>query len=76
VCHRPAARIIPVAATLSSLVRFAVILVGPTVSVGIEIYFSDLAEGTCLPLSDAEEQLASFDGVDGFDPLPVLHRDI
>jgi pimeloyl-ACP methyl ester carboxylesterase len=64
--------IIPVAATLSPLVRFAVILVGPTVSVGLEIYFSDLVEETDLPLSDAEEQIASWSGADGFDPLPVL----
>ncbi len=66
--------IIPVAATLSPRVRFAVILVGPTVSVGLEIYYSDLVEGTDLPLDQAEQQLAEFDGPDGFDPLPTLEQ--
>lgn len=64
--------IIPVAATLSSPVRFAVILVGPTVSVGLEIHYSELVEGDGLPLEEAEQELAEFDGPHGFDPLPAL----
>lgn len=66
--------IIPVAATLSPRVRFAVILVGPTVSVGLEIHYSELVEGNDAPLAEAEEKLAAFDGPHGFDPLPVLDQ--
>jgi dipeptidyl aminopeptidase/acylaminoacyl peptidase len=66
--------IIPVAATLAPRVRFAVILVGPTVSVGREIYYSELAERSELPLDDAEEALTTFTGAEGFDPLPYLDQ--
>ncbi|HWM88095.1 MAG TPA: alpha/beta hydrolase [Kofleriaceae bacterium] len=66
--------IIPVAAQLSPGVRFAVVLVGPTVSVGREIYFSSLVEATDLPLSEAELQLEGFDGPEGFDPRPYLEE--
>jgi uncharacterized protein len=66
--------IIPVAATLSARVGFAVILVGPTVSVGLEIYYSDLVESADLTLDQAEQRLAEFDGPHGFDPLPSLEQ--
>ncbi len=62
------------AATLSSRVRFAVILVGPTVSVELEIHYSELVEGDDAPLAEAEERLAAFDGPRGFNPLPVLDQ--
>ena len=66
--------IIPVAATLAPRVRFAVILVGPTVSVGREIYYSDLVEQSDLPIDEAEEALLGFTGGEGFDPLPYLDQ--
>jgi dienelactone hydrolase len=66
--------IIPVALTLESETKFAVILSGPTVSVGLEIYYSELAEqGTMSPV-DAEARLADYRGPHGFDPLSYLER--
>jgi len=66
--------IIPVAASLSSNVSWAVILSGPTVSVGREIAYSDLVEVDHLSLEAAEDALLSFSGPEGFDPRPVLDR--
>lgn len=69
--------IIPKAASQSSLVSFAVIISGPTVTVGEEIYYSDLTgddAGRPTDLSDEEIQarLAEYEGPHGFDPLPSL----
>jgi len=66
--------IIPIAATISPDVRFAVVLSGPTTSVGVEIFYSDLAEQTDVPLDQVRAQLPSFQGNPGFDPLPYLRR--
>ena len=66
--------IIPVAATLAPEASFAVILVGPTTSVGIEIFYSSLAEGTSTPLSDVVRQLPGYTGPHGFDPLSTLRQ--
>ena len=63
--------IIPVAAELSKP-AFMVILVGPTVSVGEEIYYSKFAEETTMPLEEAYAKLPGFKGNPGFDPRPVL----
>ncbi len=69
----------PLAASRSDRVAFLVLYSGPTVSVGEEIYYSDVAgddQGQPSGLSDAELslRLASFDGVRGFDPVPALER--
>ena len=63
--------IIPVAATLVQP-AFMIILVGPTVSVGEEIFYSNIVEKTDAPLDLAYKQLPSFTGERGFDPRPVL----
>jgi len=65
--------IIPLAASLSDQVDFAAILVGPTVSVGEEIFYSDLtgnnvANTTEERLDEISEQLAAFNGNKGFSP--------
>ena len=69
--------IAPLAASRSSDVAFMVIYSGPTVSVGEEIYFSDLTGEGRAPdpsLSDAEiaRRLRDYDGARGFDPVPSL----
>jgi pimeloyl-ACP methyl ester carboxylesterase len=66
--------IIPVALTLAPEATFAVIFAGPTVSVGLEMFYSSLAEqGTTAP-AEAEARLAGYRGPHGFDPLPYLRR--
>lgn len=66
--------IIPVALTLDPKASFAVIFSGPTVSVGLEIYYSELAEQGTMSPEDAESRLADYQGAHGFDPLPYLER--
>jgi dipeptidyl aminopeptidase/acylaminoacyl peptidase len=66
--------IIPVALTLAPETKFAVIFSGPTVSVGLEIYYSDLAEQGTMSSAEAEAKLAEYRGAYGFDPLPYLER--
>ena len=63
--------IIPVAARLARP-QFMVIVVGPTVTVGEEIYFSRFAEKTTTPLAELSDVLKTFKGPHGFDPRPVL----
>lgn len=63
--------IMPVAAGRGG-VRFMVLLVGPTVSVGEEIFYSGLAEGTDVPFEELSARLMAFDGPRGFDPVPQL----
>lgn len=62
----------PLAATEASEISFLVMWSGPTVSVGLEIFYSALAEGTTRPLDSVYAGLSSFNGPDGYDPLPVL----
>jgi len=64
--------IIPLAAQRAPNVAFMVLVVGPTVSVGLEIYYSDLAERTSVPLDQVQSQLGAFQGPAGFDPRPTL----
>ena len=64
--------IIPLAARRAPSAAFMVLVVGPTVSVGLEIYYSDLAERTAVPLEQVYPQLAGFRGPAGFDPRPTL----
>ena len=66
--------IVPVALTLDPEIAFAVIFSGPTVSVGLEIYYSELAEQGTMPPADAEARLADYRGAHGFDPLSYLER--
>jgi pimeloyl-ACP methyl ester carboxylesterase len=63
--------IIPVAA---ARVRpaFMIILVGPTVSVGEENFYSSLVEFSDEKLDTAYEKLPAFAGERGFDPRPLL----
>jgi len=71
--------IAPLAASQTSDVAFMVLYSGPTVSVGEEIYFSDLTgeQGGSTERTDPEiaRLLATYDGPRGFDPRPVL-RDL
>ena len=64
--------IIPLAAQRAPNVAFMVLVVGPTVSVGLEIYYSDLAEFSNAPLDQVQAQLGAFQGPAGFDPRPTL----
>jgi dienelactone hydrolase len=64
--------IIPVAATMTPEARFAVIISGPTISVGRQIYYFDLADGTTATQAELSAALAAYTGPDGFDPLPTL----
>ena len=63
--------IVPLAAQ-KSRPAFMVLLVGPTVSVGIEGFYSRIVEETNAPVEEGYRQLPSFDGFHGFDPKPVL----
>lgn len=66
--------IIPVALTLTPEAKFGLILSGPTVSVGLEIYYSQLAEQGAMSPADAEAKLTDYRGPHGFEPLPYLQR--
>ena len=63
--------IVPLAA-VNARPAFMVLLVGPTVSVGIEGFYSRIVEDTNAPVEEGYKQLPSFNGFHGFDPKPVL----
>jgi pimeloyl-ACP methyl ester carboxylesterase len=63
--------IIPLAAARAKP-AFMILLVGPTVSVGIEGFYSRIVEDTNAPVEEGYKQLPSFNGFHGFDPKPVL----
>jgi dienelactone hydrolase len=63
--------VIPVAAQAVTP-AFMILLVGPTVSVGEEVYYSQFAETTTTPVSELSSLLATYDGPRGFDPRPIL----
>lgn len=63
--------IIPLAARMAKP-QFMVIVVGPTVTVGEEIYYSKFAEFGDTPLSEMSAILKKFTGPYGYDPRPVL----
>ena len=44
----------------------------PTVSVGVEHFYSSIVEVTTAPVEEGYRQLPSFTGFHGFDPKPVL----
>lgn len=64
--------IIPVAANINKAVTHFIILYGPTVSVGEEIYYSKFAEFGNLSPAQAEDSLKNFTGIRGFDPMPFI----
>ncbi len=65
--------IIPLAASRSSDVKFMILVVGPTVSVGVENYYSSLVEDApSASLDDAYERSRVYAGPRGFDPRPAL----
>jgi pimeloyl-ACP methyl ester carboxylesterase len=71
--------IAPIALSQSDLLRFMVIVSGPAVSVGEEIFYSELTgetEGSNASGADADlsVRLAEFDGPHGFDPVPTLEH--
>jgi uncharacterized protein len=63
--------IIPEAATRIP-VHSMVLLSGPTVSVGEEIFYSDLAEGTPASFEELSTRLAGYTGPRGYDPRRAL----
>lgn len=63
--------IVPIAAAKTGP-AFMLLIVGPTVSVGVEHFYSNIVEVTNLPVDEGYRQLASFNGPHGFDPKPVL----
>ena len=63
--------IVPLAA-VNARPAFMVLLVGPTVSVGIEGFYSRIVEETNAPVEEGYKELPSFNGFHGFDPKPVL----
>jgi uncharacterized protein len=64
--------ILPHAARDLGGVPFMVLLSGPVCSVGLENYYSDLADGTARPLDEVYALLPAFSGSNGYDPLPAL----
>jgi dipeptidyl aminopeptidase/acylaminoacyl peptidase len=69
--------IIPLAASKSKDVAFIVLLVGPTVSVGEEMYYSewtgdDRGSASQITIEEASEKTREYAGEHGFDPLPSL----
>jgi len=77
--HSQAGWIIPLAASKSPYVAFMIISSGPTVTVGQEIYYSDLVEvdegkTTEFSLQEASDMARNYDGPPGFDPLPSLEK--
>ena len=64
--------ILPLAARDLGDAAFMVILAGPVCSVGLENYYSALAEWSERPLDEVYARLPEFKGPRGFDPMPVL----
>jgi pimeloyl-ACP methyl ester carboxylesterase len=63
--------ILPLAAAKTQP-AFMLVIVGPTVSYGLEIFYSSIVEVTNAPVEEGYRQLPSFTGIHGFDPRPVL----
>ena len=63
--------IVPLAATKTQP-AFMLIIVGPTVSVGLEHFYSSIVEVTNAPVEEGYNALPSYNGPHGFDPRPVL----
>ncbi len=65
--------IVPVAAAKSKP-AFMILLVGPTVSVGVENFYSRVVEHGSATVEEGYRQMPSFRGFHGFDPQPVLEK--
>jgi pimeloyl-ACP methyl ester carboxylesterase len=63
--------IIPIAAAQADP-AFMILVVGPTVSVGEEIFYSNIVEFSSAPIAEALERLRTYSGPRGFDPVPTL----
>ena len=64
--------ILPHAARELGDATFMVLISGPVCSIGLEIYYSDLAEWSERPLDEVYALLPAFKGPHGYDPVPVL----
>jgi uncharacterized protein len=64
--------ILPHAAREMGDATFVVLLSGPVCSVGLEIFYSDLAENTTRPLNEVYEALSAFQGAPGYDNTGVI----
>lgn len=64
--------ILPIAARELGDAAFMVILAGPVCSIGLENYYSELAEWSARPLEEVYALLPRFEGPHGFDPVPTL----
>lgn len=66
--------IIPVVASMSKHVSHFVILYGPAVSVGEEIFYSRFAEDNSHTIAYAEDKMKNYVGIKGFAPLPFISQ--
>lgn len=66
--------IIPIAANLSENVAYNILVSGPTVTVGIENYYSYLTDNTNDSDLIISEKLKQYNGVQGFDPVPAIKK--
>jgi dienelactone hydrolase len=64
--------ILPHAARELGDAAFLVLFSGPVCSVGLEMYYSDLAENTTRPLDEINALMPGFKGPSGYDPVPTL----
>jgi uncharacterized protein len=65
--------IIPEINTMADI-WLSVCISGPLVSVGEEIYYSDLAENGLHPQEYADHMLKNFEGVKGYDPISRVEK--
>ena len=63
--------IMPIAAAKTQP-AFMLLIVSPTVSLGLEHFYSSIVEGTNVPLEEGYNALPSFNGLHGFDPKAML----
>lgn len=71
--------IIPLASDVRKDIPFSVILSGPATSYGMEMYYSSLTgegqrTGSGLSADEIEQRLNTYNGLAGYEPLPVLAR--
>lgn len=71
--------IIPLAGDVQKDIPFSVILSGPATSYGMEMYYSSLTgegqrAGSGLSADEIEQRLNTYNGLAGYEPLPVLAR--
>jgi len=63
--------IVPIAAAKTQP-AFMLLIVGPTVSIGVEHFYSSIVEVSNAPVEEGYNALPSYNGPHGFDPRPVL----